>query len=71
MKNYWETQLEGYGAIVPDCPTTLPCYTVNPPLWALFRTLDPHAPEHPIFSEQEVVRRIDLMYFGDGTCSTG
>ena len=68
MKNYWETQLEGYGALVPDMPRDAPCYTVNAPLWALFRRIEPNAPEHPIMTEQEIVRRLDLLYMGDGVC---
>lgn len=65
---HWEEQLETYGAIVPDCPTPLPCYEVNKPLWGLYRQIDPRAEEHPLFSEQEVVRRMDLLFMGQGTC---
>ena len=68
MKNYWETQLEGYGALVPDMPRDMPCYTVNAPLWALVRRIEPNALEHPIMTEQEIVRRLDLLYMGDGVC---
>ena len=68
---HWETQFEEYGAIVPDMPRNLPCYEVNPPLWAFWRRVKPGAAEHPIMTEQEIVRRLDLIYFGDGTCNSG
>ena len=44
---------------------------VNPPLWAFWRKMEPRTTEHPTLTEQEVVRRLDLFYFGDGTCNTG
>ena len=69
--NYWETQLEGYGALVPDMPRNEPCYEVNKPLWAVFRRTHPHAVEHPIMTEQEIVRRLDCLYMSDGTCNVG
>jgi hypothetical protein len=69
MTSRFEELLEAYGAIVPDCPTPLPCYTVNRSLWALYRKLEPRAVEHPIYTEEEIVRRMDLLYFSDGTCN--
>lgn len=68
MTNHFENQLEAYGAVIPDLPLDRPCYEVNRSLWALYRRLDPHAHEHPIFTEAEIVRRLDLLYMGDGTC---
>lgn len=67
----WETQFEEYGAVVPDWPRDKPCYEVNPPLWAFWRKIEPSTKEHPILTEQEIVRRLDMLYFGDGTCNTG
>jgi len=67
----WEEQFKEYGAIVPDMPCARPCYEVNPPLWAFWRKIEPRAVEHPILTEQEIVRRLDLLYFSDGTCNTG
>ena len=64
----FEDQLEAYGAIVPDCPVDLPCYAVNRSLWQLYKRLDPKAQEHPIMTEQEIVRRLDLLYMGQGVC---
>ena len=69
MTNHFEELLEAYGAIVPDYPTPLPCYTVNRSLWTLYRKLEPRAVEHPIYTEEEIVRRMDLLYFSDGTCN--
>jgi len=56
---------------VPDMPRDQPCYEVNAPLWAFWRRVKPGATEHPIMTEQEIVRRLDLIYFGDGTCNSG
>ena len=64
----FEEQLEAYGAIVPDCPLPLPCWQVNRSLWRLFQRFEPQAQESQIFTEQEVVRRMDLFYMADGTC---
>ena len=64
----FEEQLEAYGAIVPDCPVDLPRYKVNRSLWQLYKRLDPKAQEHPIMTEQEIVRRLDLLYMGQGVC---
>ena len=64
----FEEQLEAYGAIVPDCPVDIPCYKVNRSLWQLYKRLDPKAQEHPIMTEQEIVRRLDLLYMGQGVC---
>lgn len=69
--NHWQAQFEDYGAIVPDWPRDKPCYEVNAPLWAFWRKLEPQSQEHPMFTEQEIVRRLDMFYFGDGTCNAG
>jgi len=67
----FEEQLEAYGAIVPDCPVDLPCYQVNRSLWGLYKRFDPRAEEHPVMTEQEIVRRLDVLYMSDGTCNMG
>ena len=67
-KMTFEEQIEAYGAIVPDCPVDLPCYLVNRTLWQLYKRLDPKAQEHPVMTEQEIVRRFDLLFMGLGTC---
>jgi hypothetical protein len=46
----------------------MPVYEVNPPLWAFWRAVRPLAEEHPVLTEQEIVRRLDLMYMGHGVC---
>jgi len=64
----FEEQYEALQAVIPDLPRDIPAYQVNPPLWAFWRTVEPFAPEHPIMTEQEIVRRLDLLYMGDGAC---
>ena len=65
----FEEQLAAYGAVIPDLPVEEPCYKVNRSLWALYRRLDPNVQEHPVCTEAEIVRRMDLLYFSDGTCN--
>ena len=67
----FEEQYEAIQAVIPDLPRDMPAYEVNPPLWAFWRRLEPTSQEHPVYTEQEIVRRLDLFYFGDGTCNTG
>ena len=69
MTNHFNDMLEAYGAVIPDCPTPLPCSTVNRSLWALYRKLDPSAADGPLMTEEEIVRRMDLLYMSDGTCN--
>ncbi len=66
--NRFEDMIEAYGAVIPDLPVEEPCYQVNRSLWALYRRLDPNVKEHPVCTEAEIVRRMDLLYMGDGTC---
>jgi hypothetical protein len=65
----FEEQYEALQAVIPDLPRDIPAYTVNPPLWAFWRTVEPSAPEHPVMTEQEIVRRLDILYCSDGTCN--
>ena len=64
----FEEQYEQIQAVIPDCPRNAPAYTVNPPLWAFWRRIEPKATEYPIMTEQEIVRRLDLLYMGQGVC---
>lgn len=64
----FEEQYEAIQAVIPDLPRDMPAYTINPPLWAFWRMIEPRATEHPVMTEQEIVRRLDLMYMGDGVC---
>ena len=67
----FEEQLAAYGAVIPDLPVEEPCYQVNRSLWALYRRLDPTVQEHPVCTEAEIVRRLDILYNSDGTCNVG
>ena len=64
----FEEQYEAIQAVIPDLPRDMPVYEVNPPLWAFWRRLEPRAEPHPVMTEQEIVRRLDLMYMGHGVC---
>jgi hypothetical protein len=68
MTNYFNEQYEAIQATIPDVPRDLPCYQINVPLWLFWRKVDPTATEQPIMTEQEITRRLDLLYMGDGTC---
>ena len=68
MTNRFEDMIAAYGAVIPDLPVDKPCYQVNRSLWILYRRLDPTVQEHPVCTEAEIVRRLDLLYMGDGTC---
>jgi len=64
----FEEQYEALQCVIPDMPRNAPAYEVNAPLWQFWQTLEPQAPRNPVFTEQEVVRRLDLLYMGLGTC---
>ena len=68
MTSHFEDMLAAYGAVIPDLPLDQPCYQVNRSLWQLYKRLDPKAQEHPVMTEQEIVRRFDLLFMGLGTC---
>ena len=68
MTSHFEDMLAAYGAVIPDLPVDEPCYKVNRSLWALYRRLDPTVQEHPVCTEAEIVRRLDLLYMGAGIC---
>ena len=65
--NHFKEQYERMQITIPDLPRAEPCYKVNAPLWRFWQTIA-HTPKHPIMTEQEIVRRLDLLYMGDGTC---
>jgi hypothetical protein len=70
MNEHFRAQYEALQHVIPDIPRDAPAYAVNPPLWRGWLAIQP-SPEHPLFTEQEVVRRLDLLYMGDGTCHIG
>lgn len=66
--SYFAEQYEALQVTIPDVPRNEPVYKVNAPLWRFWQTVQP-SPESPMFTEQEIVRRLDLLYAADGTCS--
>ena len=58
------TQYRELGYVLSDVPRNEPCETVNRPLWDFWQRFTGATSDPAIWTEAEIVQRLDLLFMG-------